>query len=118
MTSKVQAEKVRSSAGIEGLPSLQRGQALDDEEKDSLCSNFVSRLDSGLGAGTTCSSMDGYDNVNMAVGVSLTRSLNAPREISAGEVFGRQVEFVNDKSESLECSEVAATIKLFYAVVL
>ncbi|XP_055505323.1 uncharacterized protein mrvi1 isoform X1 [Leucoraja erinacea] len=111
MTSKVQAEKVRSSAGIEGLPSLQRGQALDDEEKDSLCSNFVSRLDSGLGAGTTCSSMDGYDNVNMAVGVSLTRSLNAPRETSAGEVFGRQVEFVNDKSsdDAMPSEEGAAS---------
>ncbi|XP_032894756.1 inositol 1,4,5-triphosphate receptor associated 1 isoform X3 [Amblyraja radiata] len=111
MTSKGQAEKVRSLAVIEGLPSLQRGQALDHEEKDSLCSNFVSRLDSGLGAGTTCSSMDGYDNVNMAVGVSLTRSLNAPRETSAGEVFGRQVEFVNDKSsdDAMPSEEGAAS---------
>ncbi|XP_078271027.1 uncharacterized protein LOC144602164 [Rhinoraja longicauda] len=111
MTSKVQTERVWSSAVIEGLPSLQRGQAVDHEEKDSLGSNFVSRLDSGLGAGTTCSSMDGYENVNMAVGVSLTRSLNAPRESSAGEVFGRQVEFINDKSsdEAMLSEEGAAS---------
>ncbi|XP_062919155.1 uncharacterized protein LOC134354191 [Mobula hypostoma] len=97
MTSKVLADRVRSPAGGDGVPSLQRSQAVDYGEKDSLDPNLVSRLDSGLGAGTTCLSMDGNENGNMAAGVSSTGGLN---ETSAGQVFRRQEEFANDKSNN------------------
>ncbi|XP_051884803.1 inositol 1,4,5-triphosphate receptor associated 2 isoform X8 [Pristis pectinata] len=107
MTSKVQADGVRSSTGLDGLPPLQRRPAVDHEEKDSLDSNFVSRLDSGLGAGTTCSSVDGNDNT--AVGVSSTSALNAPGDTSAGQAFRRQVELVNDNSDTETSEEGTAS---------
>ncbi|XP_072906176.1 uncharacterized protein [Hemitrygon akajei] len=97
MTSKVLVDRVRSSAGGDGVPSLQRSQAVDHGEKDLLDPNLVSRLDSGLGAGTTCSSMDGNENGNTAAGVSSTEGLN---ETSAGQVFRSQEEFASDKSNN------------------
>ncbi|XP_069779564.1 inositol 1,4,5-triphosphate receptor associated 2 [Narcine bancroftii] len=110
MASGLQADRVQSSTAADGLPSLQRSQAVDHKEKHSPLSNCVSRLDSGLGTGTIDSSMDGNDSVNVAGIMSLTGDWTAPTDASAREVHGRHVNSVkNNSTNEIVPSEEGST---------
>ncbi|XP_078404009.1 inositol 1,4,5-triphosphate receptor associated 2-like [Cetorhinus maximus] len=115
MTSKIKSDKVRFSTCRFNQPSLQRSQAVVNEHRETHIFNSATRLDSGLGAGTVCSSEDMDDDTHMTESVSFTLSSNKPGEGSAYEVFGGRVDFINKGSietlpseEGVESSDEAA----------
>ncbi|XP_059507826.1 inositol 1,4,5-triphosphate receptor associated 2-like [Stegostoma tigrinum] len=95
MTSKVKSDGVQYSSYRVNLPSLQRSQAIDNELRNTQVFNSATSLDSGLGVGTVCSSVDMNKDTNTTECVSLVNT-HKPGEDAVCEVYGgRGIDFVN-----------------------
>ncbi|XP_072448987.1 inositol 1,4,5-triphosphate receptor associated 2 [Chiloscyllium punctatum] len=101
MTSKIKSDGVQDSSCRINLPSLQRSQAFDNEHRRTQVFNSVTCLDSGLGAGTVCSSVDVTNDTNSTECVSLV-NMHKPGEDAVHEIYeGEEVDFI-DKGCDIE----------------